>query len=433
MLTARDAVEDRITGLDVGADDYLLKPFSFGELLARLRALVRRAPARAPGDARGRDASARPGRAAGLARRDRARTSPAKAFALLEAFMRRRARSSPADQLLDAAWDSAFESRSNIVDVYVRYLREQVGADDDRDRARRRLPAARGRRVIARLPIRLRLTLPFALVMAVVLAATGFLIYRRVGADAALVGRPGAARPGGRGDARAWQHGPRRRSTATRPAGRRSGSSSPRTARFSSRRPARLRRARRRCRRSGDVLAGRTLLRERRDPGPRRRLADPGGARPRGRRAGGRRARGVARVARRDARPAAPRVPARRRARARCSRPSPATGWPRARCGRSRRCAAAPRRSARRRRAARLPVPREPRRALAARRDAERHARAARGRLRARAPLRRRREPRAADAARAAAHRARARAPAPALAGGARAGAALGCRATPSG
>jgi two-component system OmpR family response regulator len=126
MLTARDAVEDRITGLDVGADDYLLKPFSFGELLARLRALVRRAPSERPATL-----------VVGALRLDpatrrawRGKTELAlsgKAFALLEAFMRRPGEVLSRDQLLDAAWDIGYERRSNIVDVYVRSLREQVG------------------------------------------------------------------------------------------------------------------------------------------------------------------------------------------------------------------------------------------------------------------------------------------------------------------
>src|SRR5215210_1673013 len=73
MLTARDAVEDRIAGLDVGADDYVTKPFSFAELLARLRAIVRRGPRRATDDARGRRPPPRPGDAAGLARDERDR------------------------------------------------------------------------------------------------------------------------------------------------------------------------------------------------------------------------------------------------------------------------------------------------------------------------------------------------------------------------
>lgn len=127
MLTARDAVEDRIAGLDVGADDYLLKPFSFGELLARLRALVRRAPRERPtavevGVLRLDPATRRAWRG-----KTELRLS-AKSFALLEAFMRRPGEVLSRGQLLEAAWDMGFESRSNIVDVYVRSLREQIGA-----------------------------------------------------------------------------------------------------------------------------------------------------------------------------------------------------------------------------------------------------------------------------------------------------------------
>ena len=115
-------------------------------------------------------------------RADRELQLSGKAFALLEAFMRRPGQVLSREQLLDAAWDMAFESRSNIVDVYVRVAPGADRGRRDRDRPRRRVPAADGRSVISRLPIRLRLMLPFALGMAVVLAATGFLIYQRVAA-----------------------------------------------------------------------------------------------------------------------------------------------------------------------------------------------------------------------------------------------------------
>jgi two-component system, OmpR family, response regulator len=128
MLTARDAVDDRISGLDAGADDYVLKPFSFGELLARLRALVRRAPHERPavvqsGELRLDPATRRAWRG------DRELQLSPKSFALLEAFMRRPGDVLSRGQLLEAAWDIAFERRSNIVDVYVKSLREQVGTD----------------------------------------------------------------------------------------------------------------------------------------------------------------------------------------------------------------------------------------------------------------------------------------------------------------
>jgi two-component system OmpR family response regulator len=126
MLTARDAVEDRVTGLDAGADDYLMKPFAFDELLARLRALTRRAPTERPtmvevGDLRLDPAAHRAWRA------EVELDLSAKEFALLELFMRNPGLVLSRDQLLDGAWDMSFERRSNIIDVYVRYLRGKIG------------------------------------------------------------------------------------------------------------------------------------------------------------------------------------------------------------------------------------------------------------------------------------------------------------------
>jgi two-component system OmpR family response regulator len=125
IVTARDAVEDRVAGLDTGADDYLVKPFSFDELLARLRALGRRAPVARPavlevGDLRLDPAAHRAWR--GEHELD---LSP-KEFALLEAFMRRPGETLSRLDLLESAWDMAYESRSNVVDVYVRYLRRKI-------------------------------------------------------------------------------------------------------------------------------------------------------------------------------------------------------------------------------------------------------------------------------------------------------------------
>jgi two-component system, OmpR family, response regulator len=125
MLTARDAVDDRVTGLDAGADDYLTKPFAFEELLARLRALTRRTPVERPPVLEVGDLSLDP--AAHRAwRADRELDLSAKEFALLEVLMRRPGLALTRTQLLDGAWDIAFESRSNVVDVYVRYLREKI-------------------------------------------------------------------------------------------------------------------------------------------------------------------------------------------------------------------------------------------------------------------------------------------------------------------
>jgi two-component system OmpR family response regulator len=125
MLTARDAVEDRVRGLDAGADDYLTKPFSLAELVARLRALARRAPIERPsvltvGDMRLDPATRQVWRGDSeveLSRRE---------FALLEAFMRRPGYALSHAQLLEAAWDGGSDQRSNVVEVYVRYLREKV-------------------------------------------------------------------------------------------------------------------------------------------------------------------------------------------------------------------------------------------------------------------------------------------------------------------
>jgi two-component system OmpR family response regulator len=125
FLTARDEVEDRVRGLDTGADDYLVKPFSFAELLARLRALVRRAPGERPAELEAGDLRLDP--AAHRAWRGEVEIDlSAKEFALLELFMRRRGETLSRQQLLDGAWDMAFDGRSNVVDVYVRYLREKV-------------------------------------------------------------------------------------------------------------------------------------------------------------------------------------------------------------------------------------------------------------------------------------------------------------------
>ena len=125
MLTARDAVDDRVRGLDAGADDYLTKPFSLAELLARLRALVRRGPVERPavlevGDLKLDPATRQVWRGAS------AIALSAREFALFETFMRRPGQVLSHGQLLDAAWDLAYEQRSNVVEVYVRYLRLKI-------------------------------------------------------------------------------------------------------------------------------------------------------------------------------------------------------------------------------------------------------------------------------------------------------------------
>jgi two-component system OmpR family response regulator len=125
MLTARDGVEDRVAGLDGGADDYLTKPFSFAELLARLRALVRRGSVERPTVVTVGDLHLDPA-ARRVRRGDTDISLSAKEFALLETFMRRPGEVLDRLQLLEHAWDYEYENRSNVVDVYVRYLREKI-------------------------------------------------------------------------------------------------------------------------------------------------------------------------------------------------------------------------------------------------------------------------------------------------------------------
>jgi two-component system, OmpR family, response regulator len=139
MLTALGAVPDRVAGLDAGADDYLLKPFAFDELLARLRALARR-----QGVTRARelrvgdlclDLAARRVR-----RADREVTLTAQEFSLLEAMARRPGEALTREQLVHLAWDIAYEARSNVVDVCVKGLRDRI----DRPFGRRSLQTVRG-------------------------------------------------------------------------------------------------------------------------------------------------------------------------------------------------------------------------------------------------------------------------------------------------
>jgi two-component system OmpR family response regulator len=139
MLTARDAVEDRVVGLDSGADDYLTKPFSIAELRARLRAVVRRGAAERPavlqvGELRLDPATQR------VWRGDAEVPLANKEFALLELFMRRPGEVLSQYQLLEHAWDMGYEHRSNVIAVHVSRLRDKL---DGRSR-RRSIETVRG-------------------------------------------------------------------------------------------------------------------------------------------------------------------------------------------------------------------------------------------------------------------------------------------------
>ncbi len=125
MLTARDAIDDRVRGLDTGADDYLVKPFSFAELEARLRALARRGPVERPPVLVAGDLALDPSTRA-VRRGDAEVALSAREFALLETLMRHPGLVLDRLQLLDHVWDGEYENRSNVIDVYIRYLREKV-------------------------------------------------------------------------------------------------------------------------------------------------------------------------------------------------------------------------------------------------------------------------------------------------------------------
>jgi two-component system, OmpR family, response regulator len=139
MLTARDAVPDRVRGLDSGADDYLTKPFAFTEFAARVRALLRRGPSERPARLAVGDLVLDP--AARTTRRGEVVIElSAKEFSLLQYFMSHAGEVLSRTRLIEHVWDFAYEGGSNIVDVYVRYLREKI----DRPFGTRSLETVRG-------------------------------------------------------------------------------------------------------------------------------------------------------------------------------------------------------------------------------------------------------------------------------------------------
>ena len=125
MLTALGDIEDRVAGLDQGGDDYLVKPFAFAELLARLRALMRRGPVEAPpvlevGDLRLNPATHE------VWRGEEPIKLSLKEFSLLETFMRDPGQSFSRERLLEHVWDNRYQGQSNVIEVYIRYLRDKI-------------------------------------------------------------------------------------------------------------------------------------------------------------------------------------------------------------------------------------------------------------------------------------------------------------------
>jgi two-component system, OmpR family, response regulator len=139
FLTARDAVQDRVRGLDLGADDYLTKPFAFPELLARLRVLLRRGARPRPAVLQVGELHLDPSRRTAT-RADIPLALTAKEFAVLECFMRRAGEVLTRAQLIEHVWDADFANDSNIVDVYVASLRSKL----DRPFGTRMLETVRG-------------------------------------------------------------------------------------------------------------------------------------------------------------------------------------------------------------------------------------------------------------------------------------------------
>lgn len=129
MLTARSTVPDRVTGLDAGADDYLVKPFAHEELLARVRSLLRRSPADDREKLRYADLEMDVG-AMEVRRGDRQIELTALEFSLLEYFMRNSRIVLSRPRIREAVWDLEADTTSNVVDVYVRYLRQKIETDD---------------------------------------------------------------------------------------------------------------------------------------------------------------------------------------------------------------------------------------------------------------------------------------------------------------
>jgi len=130
LLTVRATIEDKVLGLDAGADDYLAKPFAFQELVARIRALLRRRPEGKPAALQVADLTLDPARR--LVFRDNRRIDlTAKEFALLDYFMRNPGRVLTRTMIAEHVWDYDFDSMTNVIDVYVNYLRKKIDSDQE--------------------------------------------------------------------------------------------------------------------------------------------------------------------------------------------------------------------------------------------------------------------------------------------------------------
>ena len=131
LLTARDGVADKVAGLDLGADDYLTKPFAFDEFLARVRALLRRQPGQAEPALRVEDLTLDPA-TRGVSRVGRPITLTTREFALLEYFMRNIGRVLIRPMIAEHVWGVDFDRESNVIDVYVGYLRRKIDGPGER-------------------------------------------------------------------------------------------------------------------------------------------------------------------------------------------------------------------------------------------------------------------------------------------------------------
>ena len=147
LLTARDSVDDRVNGLDSGADDYLVKPFAFPELFARVRSITRREPVARPSVLRVGDISLDPA-ARSVRRNDLPIELSPTEYSLLEYFLRNPDRVLTRSNILEHVWDFAYDGTSNVVDVYVRYLREKI----DRPFGKTSIETVRGAGYVLRTP-----------------------------------------------------------------------------------------------------------------------------------------------------------------------------------------------------------------------------------------------------------------------------------------